>query len=224
MTDDKPDAVARRSGGGADSVVALDGKGLRALAHPVRGQLVGLLRRHGPATATQLAERLGLNSGATSYHLRQLAAAGLIEDDAERGNARERWWRSVYRGQSFSGGELTAQEPELAVGYLQAVANAYASRTQQTLNEFETMPRTWRELVDLSDCPLLLTPAEARELGQELASLIGRYRRADGPQAADAPAQAERVLVITQLLPEPELAEEPAADSRDDQRAPGERS
>ena len=184
-------------------MVALDAKGLRALSHPVRGRLVGLLRRHGPATATQLAERLGLNSGATSYHLRQLAAAGLIEDDAERGNARERWWRSVYQAQSFNGGELLRQEPEVAVGYLQAVANAYASAVQQTLNGFETMPETWRELVDLSDWPLLLTPEEAGELRQELGSVLGRYRRADTEAAADAPGGAERLVVITQLLPEP---------------------
>ncbi|MBG7702409.1 helix-turn-helix transcriptional regulator [Streptomyces sp. MC1] len=58
-----------------DKSVALDAKGLRSLAHPVRVQLLGLLRTHGPATATQLPDRLGLNSGATSYHLRRLATA-----------------------------------------------------------------------------------------------------------------------------------------------------
>src|SRR5579863_2837206 len=68
--------------------VNLDAKGLRALAHPVRVQLVDLLRRHGPSTATQLAERTGLTSGATSYHLRQLAASGFIVEDPDRGNAR----------------------------------------------------------------------------------------------------------------------------------------
>jgi DNA-binding transcriptional ArsR family regulator len=201
MTDHEPDAP--RPSGAAESTVALDAKGLRALTHPVRGQLLGLLRRHGPATATQLADRLGLNSGATSYHLRQLAAAGLIEDDAERGNARERWWRSVYQRQSFQGGELLRQDPEIAVGYLQAVATAYASRVQQSLNAFETMPEPWREQLDLSDWPLLLTRDEAAELRRELGALLGRYRRADTEAAADAPAGAERVLAITQLLPEP---------------------
>src|SRR5215212_10817955 len=77
--------------------VVLDVKGLRALAHPVRVQLVGLLRRFGPSTATRLAERLGVNSGTASYHLRQLGAAGFVEEDTGRGNARERWWRSVHR-------------------------------------------------------------------------------------------------------------------------------
>src|SRR5262245_28458635 len=56
--------------------VLLNERSLRALAHPVRVKLLGLLRIEGPATATGLAEKLGLNSGATSYHLRQLAGAG----------------------------------------------------------------------------------------------------------------------------------------------------
>ncbi|MDP2774304.1 MAG: helix-turn-helix domain-containing protein [Nocardioides sp.] len=68
---------------------------LKALTHPVRLRMLGLLRTEGPATATRLATRLGLNSGATSYHLRQLARHGFVVDDEERGNARERWWRAA---------------------------------------------------------------------------------------------------------------------------------
>ena len=55
--------------------------GLKALSHPVRLRMLGLLRTEGPATATTLAARLGLNTGATSYHLRQLAQHGFIVDD-----------------------------------------------------------------------------------------------------------------------------------------------
>ena len=60
-----------------------DSRQLRVLAHPLRSRLLGALRHGGPATATALAARLGTNSGATSYHLRQLAEAGLVEDDPE---------------------------------------------------------------------------------------------------------------------------------------------
>src|SRR5215207_6642882 len=74
---------------------------LRALAHPLRSRLLGALRFHGPATSTALAARLGTNSGATSYHLRQLAEVGLVEDDEERSNGRDRWWRSVHDATSW---------------------------------------------------------------------------------------------------------------------------
>ncbi|MEU8100496.1 ArsR/SmtB family transcription factor [Streptomyces rubiginosohelvolus] len=182
--------------------VVLDAKGLRAMAHPVRVQVVGLLRKHGPSTATRLAERLGVNSGTASYHLRQLGAAGFVEEDTERGNARERWWRSVHRSTWFNDPELAEREPEAALAYQQSVASIYALRTRQTLNELQTMPRVWRERFDLSDWVLRLTPEETAALYQELGDVIGRYRRDTPENAATAPARAERVGLITHILPE----------------------
>src|SRR5262245_37189162 len=74
---------------------------LRVLAHPLRSRLLGSLRLDGPATATSLAARLGTNSGATSYHLRQLAAAGIVEDDPDRSTGRERVWRAAHDATSW---------------------------------------------------------------------------------------------------------------------------
>ncbi|MFD7616321.1 ArsR/SmtB family transcription factor [Streptomyces sp. NPDC059802] len=185
----------------ADAVV-LDAKGLRALAHPVRVQLIGLLRKHGPSTATRLAERLGVNSGTASYHLRQLGAAGFVAEDTERGNARERWWRSVHQRIWFSDTNLADREPEAVLAYLQSVAATYTLRIQQTLNELQTMPRRWRDNLDLSDWALRLTPEETAALRLELGEVLSRYRP-DTPEAAEsAPAEAERVGVITHVLPE----------------------
>lgn len=180
----------------------LDAKGLRALAHPVRVQLIGLLRKYGPSTATLLAERLGLTSGATSYHLRQLGAAGFVEEDTERGNARERWWRSVHRSTWFEDLDLVSREPEATAAYLQSVAAAHTMRTQQALSELQTMPREWLEAFDLSDHGLRLTPAEARELNRELVEVIARYRRDTPEECATAPPGAHRVTLTTHLVPE----------------------
>ncbi len=71
--------------------------GLRALAHPTRLKMLMRLRVEGPATATTLARELSLNTGATSYHLRQLAEHGFIVEDAERGDARDRWWKAAHQ-------------------------------------------------------------------------------------------------------------------------------
>ncbi|MFF5279927.1 ArsR/SmtB family transcription factor [Streptomyces sp. NPDC000133] len=199
MTDalERPDGPTVEEGS-----VVLDAKGLRALAHPVRVQLVELLRKYGPSTATRLAERLGVNSGTASYHLRQLGAAGFVEEDAERGNARERWWHSVHRTTELHGRDLADREPEAALAYLQSVAAAYTLRTQQTLNELQTMPRAWRGTFDMSDWALRLTPEETVALRQELRDVIARYRRDTPEAAASAPEGAERISVITHLLPE----------------------
>ncbi|MET7550958.1 helix-turn-helix domain-containing protein [Streptomyces sp. NBC_01724] len=203
----------------ADAVV-LDAKGLRALAHPVRVQLVGLLRKYGPSTATRLAERLGVNSGTASYHLRQLGAAGFVQEDTERGNARERWWRSVHQRTWFNDPNLTDREPEAALAYLQSVAATYSLRTQQTLNELQTMPRAWRDNFDMSNWALLLTPEETAALNQELRDVIARYRSDTPEAAASAPEGAERVGVITHVLPELD-APTASADPSGPQKATG---
>ncbi|MFD3706702.1 ArsR/SmtB family transcription factor [Nocardia sp. NPDC058658] len=71
-----------------------DPAALRALAHPLRQRILRALAEHGPATATALAARLEENTGATSYHLRQLAEHGFIEEAPELAKGKERWWRS----------------------------------------------------------------------------------------------------------------------------------
>ena len=45
---------------------------------------------------TALAEKLGTNTGATSYHLRQLAEVGLVAEDPDRGTSRQRWWQAAH--------------------------------------------------------------------------------------------------------------------------------
>ncbi len=196
------DARERADGSTEENSVVLDAKGLRALAHPLRVQLVGLLRKYGPSTATRLAERLGVNSGTASYHLRQLGTAGFVEEDAERGNARERWWRSVHQTTELNDRELAHREPEAALAFLQSVAATYTLRTQQTLHELQTLPDAWRDTFHMSDWPLRLTPEEAVSLRQELRAVIARYRRDTPDAAAGAPKGAERFGVITLILPE----------------------
>ncbi|MFI6157107.1 helix-turn-helix domain-containing protein [Kitasatospora sp. NPDC051170] len=185
--------------------LAITVKGMKVMAHPVRMQLVSLLRVNGPSTATKLAGQLGLNSGATSYHLRQLAAAGFVEEDTERGNARERWWRSVAMLTVWEGEDLADEDVDTAVGFLRAVLATYAHAGQHTLDSFEAMPREWRGATDLSGRMLRLTPAEAEQLALDLNAVLDRYRRHDaqGP----VPEGAELVHGIVQVLPDPAPAD-----------------
>src|ERR1700760_1666023 len=70
-----------------------DPRALRALAHPTRLALAGLLRRDGPLTATRAGELLGQSSASASFHLRQLAKYGLVEEAGGR-PGREQPWRA----------------------------------------------------------------------------------------------------------------------------------
>lgn len=73
----------------------LDPAALRALAHPIRQRILYHLAFVGPANSTAVAKALGESTGSTSYHLRQLARAGLIEETSGRASRRERWWRLI---------------------------------------------------------------------------------------------------------------------------------
>ncbi|MCW2852000.1 MAG: hypothetical protein JWM84_1664 [Nocardioides sp.] len=146
---------------------------LKALTHPVRVRMLGMLRIDGPATATSLAARLGLNSGATSYHLRQLAQHGFITDDAERGNGRERWWKAAH--QSTTTGpesEYDAEGEETLDTYLQSVAVVLTETLQRAVEERPLLPEEWRAASEFSDYVIRLTPARARRLLETLSEVL----------------------------------------------------
>ncbi|MEU5688421.1 ArsR/SmtB family transcription factor [Streptomyces venezuelae] len=84
---------------------------LRALAQPRRQQMLQHLTVHGPATSATLARALGLNTGATSYHLRELARYGFVEETRGSGHGRERWWRAVPGDRRFP--PRSRQSPEM---------------------------------------------------------------------------------------------------------------
>jgi DNA-binding transcriptional ArsR family regulator len=72
-----------------------DARRWKALSHPLRQEILRHLGEHEAATSTTIAAELGENTGTTSYHLRVLADAGIIEEVRERAHGRERWWRTV---------------------------------------------------------------------------------------------------------------------------------
>src|SRR3954451_25397896 len=92
------------------AVKVTDVRALRALAHPLRSRLLGQLRLHGPATASQLGRTVGESSGSTSYHLRQLAAFGFVGEGQGPGHGSQRWWPRRHRLTSWRADEIEAQE------------------------------------------------------------------------------------------------------------------
>jgi DNA-binding transcriptional ArsR family regulator len=186
--------------------VHLDARNLRGLAHPLRVEALGWLRRHGPATATSLGAALGQSSGAMSYHLRQLAQYGFVVEDEGHGSGRERWWRAAHRS-TILDAPLFAGTPRLdeaavaaAGDYLRAVGRTYAERITRFTDQLETfgddLGPEWEEGSTLSDWPLRLTPERAKRLVAELEDLANRYR--DEPD--DGP-RARAVALQIQVLP-----------------------
>ena len=185
-----------------DEVRRLDASALKAYTHPLRLQMIRYLNDHGPATATQLASRLGESTGQTSYHLRQLARHGLVEDDPTRGTGRERWWRST----SFQVDATRLREdPELAPAALAMLGGMVQGRTEalgRWVAQSVDAPQEWVDVTLHSQSTLTLTPTELERLNaahQELLepfTALSRRRETEG-----SPPDAVRVRVYYDAFP-----------------------
>ena len=72
---------------------------LRGLAHPVRNRILEEMASGGAMRATDVAERLAIPANHASFHLRQLAKYGLVEEAPELArDRRDRVWRLVHAG------------------------------------------------------------------------------------------------------------------------------
>ncbi|CAL9552245.1 helix-turn-helix domain-containing protein [Streptomyces atacamensis] len=183
---------------------SLDPRSLRALAHPLRIRILDALHEYGPATASRLADRLDESSGATSYHLRQLAAHDFVEEDTARGTARERWWRATQRGTRLDDiGEIDRHPDPEVRGALSLLMHETATRHARDLNTWlgtmRDWPEEWREASDLSSFTLRLTPELAGELNTRLHELVESYR-----EKAAGDERAERVRVHLHSFPRAE--------------------
>ncbi|MFJ9635785.1 ArsR/SmtB family transcription factor [Streptomyces sp. NPDC101178] len=165
---------------GGRNIHNINARTLRTLAHPLRIRLLNSLREFGPATASGLGERLGESSGATSYHLRQLAESGLVEDAPELGKGRERWWRSVHDGTMVESADFRSHADPEVRGAIDVVLHETATTHAQELNTWlgtmDEWPQEWQRGWDMSDFKLRLTPELAQELYEKLHAVVESYR------------------------------------------------
>lgn len=188
-----------------DDVARLDSRRLRVLAHPLRARLLSALRAYGPATAADLARRLETHTGATSYHLRQLAEVGLIEEETGRGTARQRWWRPAHQFTTWNDAAFVEDPDDRAavdwlLGHHLRVTTGWR---EDWLASRAHWPAAWQDAADTSDVQLPLTAGQLKRLHEELLEVVHRYRDA-GPDN-DGRAEAVTVLLDTFPLPEPRL-------------------
>ena len=142
-----------------------DPKALRALAHPIRLRLLGQLRIHGQLTATQAGELLGESSASCSFHLRQLAKYGLVEESGG-GHGRERPWRATTM---FTSWPEVAADPKVdaAADLLRGViAEYYMASLMRWLEIRPDEPEEWQQAAQFGDTAIYVTAAELTELAR----------------------------------------------------------
>jgi DNA-binding transcriptional ArsR family regulator len=156
------------------TVTLTDPRALRAMAHPTRLELIGLLRRGGPLTATQAGEQIGESPASCSFHLRQLAKYGLVEE-AGGGRGRERPWRATAISTEWP--VFGESEEARAAGEMlsRVVVERYFESAIEWLERQPSEPPEWAEAALFGDALVYMTVEELREVEGQIRELFEPY-------------------------------------------------
>jgi DNA-binding transcriptional ArsR family regulator len=176
-----------------------DPAALKALTHPLRIRLLGMLRQDGPATASELAVRTGQSSASTSYHLRVLAKYAFVAE-ADHRDGRERRWQAVHSVTSWSNKAMESTPSSRA--WVGLSRRAQIEHLEAALARHEAdvadgrLGQEWVEPSGITDLMPRLTPESLTELRDVLDRKVEELtaRDAEDPRAA-------QVVLLTAGLP-----------------------
>lgn len=165
---------------------------LTGLAHPLRVRIFDELSAKGPATSSELARRFGETSGATSYHLRQLARHGFIHELPDRGTAKERWWRAAPDSMRLEGDDISRTGPPAAREAVQLVVQEWnrgrSERLAHWLATTTTWPRGWVRGSFDGTGHFRLRQEEMARMSAELQAVLDRWAEEVGHRKEEEPA------------------------------------
>jgi DNA-binding transcriptional ArsR family regulator len=187
--------------GGAELRQLTGAQEIRALTHPVRLALLEVLSLDGPLTATEAGERIGETATTCSFHLRQLAKYGFVEE-AGGGSGRRRPWKLVSRGMTFSG--LGDVERSIAANELShLLMDRWLHRSEQW-RRVQHLEPDWAEVTGAAQYVAYLTAEETDAIRRELSAIFDRFRereqdpskRPDGARAIEAVAFVHPIVDV----------------------------
>jgi DNA-binding transcriptional ArsR family regulator len=190
-----------------------DARTLRALAHPVRIALFEELALGGAMTATQVGERIGESATTCSFHLRQLAKYGFVEE-AGGGTGRSRPWRLTSIGMSFSpSGDMEAEIASDAV--VRMFRDRQFERYQAWRSTKASYPLEWRQAAVDGQYLFYLTAPELQQLNDEVSELLQRWVLLEGRLLDPSRRPAGSVPVEAMVLAHPVAPPASESDSGD---------
>jgi predicted ArsR family transcriptional regulator len=158
---------------------------MRALAHPVRLDLISALFRDGPLTASQCAEQLGLSPKVCSYHLNLLGKYGLTEETGG-GKGRARPWRLAVKSIDYV---YEPDEDHDTTAAADEFGRVSVARDAQIMERFidnrHHLPERWRNVSTVTSNPMRLTAPQLQQLGHELMTVMQRYAEISGTATED---------------------------------------
>jgi DNA-binding Lrp family transcriptional regulator len=181
-----------------------DPRAMRAMTHPVRLALLEALALEGPLTATGAAEVIGESPTTCSFHFRQLAKYGFVEQ-AATGPGRMRSWRLTRVGMRFTD---VHDDPETQIA-ARVLSRTLRARSLARLEAYyelrSSYPVAWQEVTGSSEFLLYVTPEELRALDEEITAILHRYRdRIAHPETRPADALPVEVLLFGYPVRTPE--------------------
>ena len=147
-----------------------DPQTLRGMSHPLRLDLIELLGTLGPATAATCARHLGSSQASCSFHLRQLAKYGFVQQAPDSGDRRERPWRLTDIEQSWSS-DAGAAADELERVFVQREADRiirWGTRRGRETDE-------WRQVAYFGGATVPVTPAEVEAIAEGMRAVLAPY-------------------------------------------------
>lgn len=178
------------------SVQLTDPRALRALAHPVRLDLIGLLRRGGPLTATQAGEQIDESPASCSFHLRQLAKYGLVEE-AGGGHGRERPWRATAVSTEWAARASDTEADAAGAMLSRVVVERYFQSALAWLDRRGSEDPEWIEAASISDALVYMTAEELRDLDGAIRALLEPYLKR--LEDREPPAEGARPVNVIAL-------------------------
>ena len=178
-----------------------DPKALRALAHPLRWQLIDLIGSEGTATATRCAEVLGESVASCSYHLGMLAKYGYIEEVPDR-TGREKPWRLISERQDLSSTGLDSEGQLASEAATEVFLDHEFARTRQRYRRAALEPKQWQP--SLIGESVWLTEEDYAAAKEELFAVLERYRRDRDlldPSLRPAGSREARLFVAVSVAP-----------------------
>jgi len=199
------------------SIKLTDPETMRALAHPARIALWQHLLLEGPATATECAPVAELSPSACSYHLRQLARYGFVQQDqAAAANGRERPWRAVVTS-------TTVEDLDDPVAVMAARLLDYTleERWQAVRQRFERSkqdyPAQWRRAAGGDRAVLYATADELEALRDRIRELYVPLIRLSGQERPEGSRPVQGAIDFVPMFgPAEGTADEPAEGTADE--------
>ncbi|AUG75532.1 hypothetical protein CFP65_0570 [Kitasatospora sp. MMS16-BH015] len=185
-----------------------DPKAIRALAHPVRLDLIEALGGMGVATAAQCGRAIGVSQASCSFHLRQLAKYGFVEDAGPGQDRRERLWRVADRQIGLGAAEEV--DPAVTRELSRAVVEREFARVLDWVERAPAEPVPWRETARGMAATVRVTAAEAAEIKAAWHRALEPYLAREAEQAAQAGESADGRRVVRYFM-----AASPQADIND---------